>query len=395
MNDGGLLHALLFDYSLRTVALGAGALGAVAGALGCFAVLRRQSLLGDAISHAALPGIGLAFLLTGSRATPVLVLGAALAGWVGTLVVIGIVRSSRVPEDSALGIVLSVFFGIGLVILTFLQHRPMAAQAGLETFLFGQAATLRSQDVLLIAGAGAAALFLLAVFWKEFKLLAFDREFGAAVGFPMGVVDVLLTTLLVIAIVLGLQTVGVVLMSALVVAPAAAARQWTDSLSVMVLLAAILGALSGVAGAVASATRDGIPTGPAIVLAASAVVVVSLVVAPRRGLGSEILRRCRVRKRVRAEAVLAHLYALAAQHEGSLEHPHPVSVLRVMQERDTGVARSLEVLARKGWAREARPGHWAVTEEGARRARRLFRPGHGSGGESEMEAPVDDAEGRT
>jgi manganese/zinc/iron transport system permease protein len=304
MTDG-LFHALLFDYTLRTVALGAGALGAVAGAMGCFAVLRRQSLLGDAISHAALPGIGLAFLLTGSRATPVLVLGAAVAGWIGTLFVLGIVRSSRVPEDSALGIVLSVFFGIGLVILTFVQRRPTAAQAGLETFLFGQAATLLVRDVVLIVGVGGAALLLLALFWKEFKLLAFDREFGAALGFPMVRIDILLTSLLVVAIVLGLQTVGVVLMSALVVAPAAAARQWTDSLALMVVLAGVLGGGAGVAGAVLSSTGQGIPTGPTIVLVASAFVVVSILASPRRGVWAEVLRRARVRRRVRADLGVA------------------------------------------------------------------------------------------
>lgn len=374
MSDGGLLHALFFDYTLRTVALGAGALGAVAGALGCFAVLRRQSLLGDAISHAALPGIGLAFLLTGSRATPILVLGAALAGWVGTLLVMAIVKHSRIPEDSALGIVLSVFFGLGLVILTFVQHRPMAAQAGLETFLFGQAATLLVRDVILIVVAGVVALLLVALFWKEFKLLSFDPEFGGSMGFPMTRIDILLTSLLVVAIVLGLQTVGVVLMSALVVAPAAAARQWTDSLAVMVLLGGVLGGLAGVTGAVVSATGAGIPTGPVIVLVASVLVVVSLLVAPGRGLGAELVRRARVRRRVRADVVLQNLHALAAQHGDALEHPHSEAVLHAMGGRETGVARSLEVLRERGLVQESPGGGWALTPEGAERARRLFLP---------------------
>ncbi len=294
-----LLHALFFDYTLRTVALGAGALGAVAGALGSFAVLRRQSLLGDAISHAALPGIVLAFMLTGSRATPVLVLGAALAGWVGTLFVLAIVRRSRIPEDAALGIVLSVFFGLGLVLLTFVQRSPTAAQAGLETFLFGQAATLLEQDVLLIAGVGSIALVALALGWKEFKLLSFDPDFGRSMGLPMTRIDVALTTLLVVAIVLGLQTVGVVLMSAMVVAPAAAARQWTDSLGLMVVLAGALGAGAGVAGTLVSSMGRGIPTGPTIVLAASIFVGVSLLVAPGRGLVAGRLRLRRVRQQVR------------------------------------------------------------------------------------------------
>jgi manganese/zinc/iron transport system permease protein len=371
-----LLHALFFDYTLRTVALGAGALGAVAGALGCFAVLRRQSLLGDAISHAALPGIVLAFMLTGSRATPVLVLGAALAGWIGTLFVLMIVKHSRIPEDSALGIVLSVFFGFGLVLLTFVQRQPTSAQAGLETFLFGQAATLLERDVVLIVGVGALALLGLALGWKEFKLLAFDPEFGRSLGFWMVRIDILLTTLLVVAIVLGLQTVGVVLMSAMVVAPAAAARQWTDSLGRMVVLAGGLGAVAGVSGALVSATGSGIPTGPTIVLAASLLVGLSLLVAPRRGLASGFLRRLRVRRQVRADAVLADLYALAGQHRNAPGHPHPISAIRAMHERETALERSLEALARRGWAREVSPGSWGLTPEGTRRARQLFVPGH-------------------
>jgi manganese/zinc/iron transport system permease protein len=225
---------LLTDYTLRTVALGAAALGLTSGALGSFAVLRKQSLLGDAISHAALPGIALAFLFTGSKATPVLVAGAAVAGWLGTLAVMKITGATRVKEDSALGIVLSVFFGFGLVLLTYVQKRPDASQAGLDRFLFGQAATLLHRDVLLISGLGAAALLGAALFWKEFKLLAFDPDYGASLGFPMRAVDVILTTLLVVSIVIGLQTVGVVLMSAMVVAPAAAARQWTDRMGRMV-----------------------------------------------------------------------------------------------------------------------------------------------------------------
>lgn len=377
MTEGGIFHALFFDYTLRTVALGAAALGAVAGAMGCFAVLRRQSLLGDAVSHAALPGIGLAFLLTGSRATPVLVLGAALAGWVGTLFVLWIVRQTRIPEDSALGIVLSVFFGLGLVILTFVQRQPNAAQAGLETFLWGQAATLMERDVVLIVGVGTVALALLALFWKEFKLLTFDRDFGASLGFPMVRVDLILTSLLVVAIVLGLQTVGVVLMSALVVAPAAAARQWTDSLTWMVVLAGFLGAASGVTGAVVSATGSGIPTGPTIVLAASAAVLVSLLASPRRGVAAELIRSARTRKRVRMDSVLADLYALQAQHGHDLAHAHTTGALRVMHDREGSLERSLRALLERGWALEAAPGEWTLTPEGSARARRLFVTGDG------------------
>jgi manganese/zinc/iron transport system permease protein len=275
---------LFNDYTLRIVAIGAAALGAASGALGSFAVLRKQSLLGDAISHAALPGIALAFLITGSKDPLVLVLGAAAAGWIGTLLVIGVVGETRVKEDSALGIVLSVFFGFGLVLLTLVQRRPDASQAGLDRFLFGQAATLLERDIWVIGGLGSLAVLVMLLAWKEFKLLSFDREFGASLGFGMRGIDVLLTSVLVLAIVIGLQTVGVVLMSAMVVAPGAAARQWTDRLGTMVALAAVFGALSGVTGAVISSSTSRVPTGPTIVLCLSAIVLVSLLFAPNRGL---------------------------------------------------------------------------------------------------------------
>lgn len=373
MSPGELVGLVLTDYTIRTVSIGSAALGAVAGALGCFALLRRQSLLGDAISHAALPGIGLAFLLTGSRAMPVLVLGAALAGWLGTLFVLGIVRNSRISEDTALGIVLSVFFGFGLVVLTLAQRRPTAAQAGLETFLFGQAATLLERDVALIVVVGASAVLVLALLWKEFKLLTFDREFGVSIGLSATRLDLLLTGLLVAAIVLGLQAVGVVLMSALIVAPAAAARQWTNSLSVMVGLAGVLGAIAGAGGALLSSFASGIPTGPTIVLIATGAVGVSLLAAPERGLASRLVRDFRTRRRVRADGVLADLYALACQHPGRTRHPHPVAVLRAMQRTQGGVERSLRRLEANGWAREARPGEWSLTTAGMARAREGFR----------------------
>jgi len=278
----GLLHDLMFDFTLRTIASGAAVLGGVAGALGCFAVLRRQSLLGDAISHAALPGIVLAFILSGARAAPVLVTGAAVAGWLGALLVTGMVRAGRIPRDTALGIVLSSFFGFGLVLLTWVQQKPDARQAGLDTFLFGQAATLLPEDVRWITVLGGGALLLVALLWKAFSLITFDPDYARVRGLPVRRLEIALDGLLVLAIVLGLQMVGVVLMSALVVAPAVAARQWTRSLGAMVVVAGGLGAIAGVIGAMVSATGQGIPTGPVIVLVVSLMVLLSLLLRPGR-----------------------------------------------------------------------------------------------------------------
>ena len=296
MDFGQILHGLLFDYTLRTVALGTAVLGLVSGALGAFAFLRRQSLIGDAISHAALPGVVLAFMLTGIKGPAVLMAGAAVAGIAGVLLVIAVTRSTRIKQDAALGIILSVFFGFGLMLLTFLQRDPNARQAGLNHFLFGQAATLLGGDVLMMAIFGGTALLLLALFWKEFKLLSFDRDFGASLGFPMPLLEVGITLLLVVAIVIGLQAVGVVLMSAMIVAPAAAARQWTDRLGLMVVLSGLFGAAAGVAGTAISGLASGLSTGPVIVLCISAIAAFSLLFGASRGIVWAWLRRRRNRQ---------------------------------------------------------------------------------------------------
>ena len=288
-----------FDYTLMVVTIGAALLGAVSGSLGTYAVLRRQSLLGDAISHAALPGIAIAFLLTGSKAPLILVLGAAIAGWLGTLLIMSVVRLTRIKYDSALGIVLSTFFGFGLVLHTLIQRTGNANQAGLDTFLFGQAATILTRDILTIGVLGGIAIVITFIFWKELKLLVFDEGFAASLGFPIRALDILLTSLLVIAIVLGLQAVGAVLMSAMLVAPAVAARQWTDKFSVMMFLAACFGALAGVSGTIISSTASRIPTGPTIVLCATAVVGFSIAFASNRGLLWDWLRQQRNRRNLK------------------------------------------------------------------------------------------------
>lgn len=369
MDISQLLYDLLFDYTLRTVALGAAILGIVSGMLGSFAVLRKQSLLGDAISHAALPGIVLAFLITRDREPVILMLGALIAGWIATLFMLNITRTTPIKYDSALGLVLSVFFGLGLMLLTFTQKLPDATQAGLDRFLFGQAATLLQSDVIKMGIIGLTALGLLVTFWKEFKLITFDPEYAASLGFPVRVLDVLLTTLLVVAIVIGLQTVGVVLMSAMIVAPAAAARQWTDKLNLMVILGGLFGALAGVSGTLISSSAEKLPTGPVIVLCVSIIVLISMLFATNRGLLWNWIRSQQNRHKLRARAVLADLHTLAMQHPDK-EHGHSIAVLRAMSVNPDGVTHALRQLKERRHAREVSRDVWALTDEGLAEARR-------------------------
>lgn len=366
------LFNIFSDYTLRIVALGSAILGITSGALGSLAVLRRQSLLGDAISHTALPGIAMAFILTGSKAPLVLLLGAAIAGWLATLAIITIVRTTRVKYDSALGLILSVFFGLGLVLLTFIQKSPDARQAGLDKFLFGQASTLLAADVSAMLVLSTISLLVLLLLWKEFKILAFDPQYAAVLGFNITRLDVALTTVFVIAIVLGLQMVGVVLMSAMVVAPAAAARQWTDRFGVMIMLSAFFGALAGVAGAVASGVAERLPTGPAIVLCAGVIVVFSLLFAPRRGIVWTWVWQRQRDRRFQNEAALLDLYSLAQQHTGR-NHAHAIGVLRSMSDAPAGTLRAVRSLSARGLVAQDVEGNWRLTAAGFMESERILR----------------------
>ena len=289
------LIILLNDYTFQTVAVGSALLGVISGVLGSFAVLRRQSLLGDGVSHAALPGVVMAFLLTGSKNTEALLLGALVTGLAATFFITRIVRHSRIRFDSALALVMSVFFGLGLVLLTYSQKVPNANQAGLKRFIYGQASTMLQRDVVLMAICGVILLLIVILFWKEFKLFAFDPEFAETIGFGIGRLNLLLSFLIVLAIVIGLETVGVVLMSAMLIAPAVAARQWSNRLWLMVALAAFFGAISGVVGTLISSAAPGVPTGPVIVVCVTAITVFSLLFAPGRGILHRIYQRIKTR----------------------------------------------------------------------------------------------------
>tara|TARA_B100000809_G_scaffold203269_1_gene204261 strand:- start:1193 stop:2308 length:1116 start_codon:yes stop_codon:yes gene_type:complete len=347
------------DYTLRTITLGTAILGAICGMLGSFAVLRKQSLLGDAISHAALPGIALSFLITGVKDANYILIGALISGLVGTFWIKGIVKRTRLKSDTALGLILSLFFGFGMLLLTFIQKMPNANQAGLDKYLFGQAATLVEKDVWVMAGVTGVCLVVLLLFWKELKLLLFDADYTKTLGFNTRFLDILITSFIVLAIVLGLQTVGVVLMSAMLLAPAAAARQWTNSLGVMVILAAIFGALSGVFGTAISASENNLSTGPVIVLVAASFVVVSFIFSPGRGLLFREIRFRKNRTELHLKKTLTFMYQIVKTHE-NISHPHAIRILNNFQ----GFTKKTLTKLEKQQFIKIEGNKWAMTEKG-------------------------------
>lgn len=355
------------DYTLRTITLGTAILGAVTGMLGSFAVLRKESLLGDAISHAALPGIAISFLITGAKDSNTLLLGALISGLIGTFWIRSIVKKTHLKSDTALGLILSLFFGFGMLLLTFIQKQPNANQAGLDKYLFGQAATLVESDVWLMAIVTGLCLFILLLFWKEFKILLFDADYTKTLGFNTKFIDVLITSFIVLAIVLGLQTVGVVLMSAMLLAPAAAARQWTNSLAKMVCLAALFGAFSGVFGTAISASTTNLSTGPVIVLVAAVFVVVSFIFSPTRGLLFKQIRFIKNRRDLQLHKTLAFMHQIAETHN-NISHPHAIKLLNHFQ----GFTRkTLQKLVEKNYV-TLNGNMWSLTKTGFETAANLY-----------------------
>ena len=317
MLENALRFLSLSDANVRFVLFGSMLIGCTGGLLGSFTVLRRRSLVGDALAHAALPGVALAFMLTGSKALPVLLAGATVSGVLGVLVIQFIVNFTRVKADAAIGIVLSVFFGAGIVLLTHIQRGGAGNQSGLDKFLFGQAASLVRDDLEVMS---LVSLFIIAavlLFYKEFKGLIFDAGFMHSLGFSTRLVDLALMALVVLTVMVGLQAVGVVLIAAMLITPAVAARFWTDRLNRMVALSTFFGGLSGAVGTFLSSLAPRIPTGPVMVLVATALFVLSAVLAPRRGL---LARWHRLRSNARRESrqhLLRALVELEERHAGA------------------------------------------------------------------------------
>ncbi|HYF03987.1 MAG TPA: iron chelate uptake ABC transporter family permease subunit [Patescibacteria group bacterium] len=360
------------DPNFRYSVLGAMLLGAGAAAIGCFAFLKKQSLVGDAVAHAVLPGICVGFLLAGTKSTLALFAGALVTGWL-SLEAIRIIRQrTRLKEDAAIAIVLSVFFGAGILLLTMIQHSDNAQQAGLDKFLFGKAASLVEEDVQIFAVMTAIIFVLLYLFYKEFKIAAFDPQFSKSIGLPMRLIDFLQMALIVVAVVAGIQAVGVVLMAAMLITPAATARYWTNSLPKMIGLAVSMGVVAAVAGVAFSTVAPKIPTGPSIVLAATFLFAASLVLAPERGVMARAARHRRNYIRMQDENVLKTLYHLGEESGDFLKSWTEKEILARRKMPPVFLKNSLRRLRRQGFLKES-AGAWTLTPEGKRRGARVTK----------------------
>lgn len=336
----------MLTYNTVVVMLGAGLLGAQCGAIGSYAVLRRRALLGDVLAHAALPGIALAFWFTGLKQAPVLLAGALATGLVGIWFLVAARRRLRTKADAAMGLVLSVFFGAGVALSRWVQNTVQdGSQAGLDTYLLGKTAGILLADVVLVAVLSVLVLLALVAFSKEFKLVSFDPEFAQSIGWRSSWIDLSLMALLAASVVVGLPMVGVVMVAALTILPAVAARFWTDRLSAMLWLAAGFGGLSAVAGVWVSAADSGLPTGPVIILVCGVAFVISSLVAPNRGLVARWVRARAMRLEHGARVVVQETRraplreGLVVRDLQSAGVPNPITSLRLAEERGWVVRR--------------------------------------------------------
>jgi len=299
---------ILENYTLFVIVLGTLFLGVANGVLGVFTVLKKQALVGDALSHATLPGVVLAFIFTGAKDMWILLLGAAISSLVAMLLIEAIKRVSKIKDDALLSLILASFFGIGQVLLLLIQGGGNAHSSGLQNFIFGQAATMLLSDVYLIAGISILVLTLIILFYKELKLFVFNRDYFYSLGFSSKIMSALLTMMTVLVVTISIRTVGVILMSAFLIAPSVSARQWSNRLVHNLVLAGLFGVMAGVGGSLISSQVTNLPTGPVIVVVLSVIVVISLFFAPKRGIIHNSIMLNRHKKDLAKYYQLIHLY---------------------------------------------------------------------------------------
>jgi manganese/zinc/iron transport system permease protein len=322
---------LLRDYNTRLVVICTMLLGCACGLMGGFLLLSKRSLMGDTLSHATLPGVGIAFMVSVAlgmegKSLPILLLGAALSGIVGCLAVLFIRNHSRIKDDAAMGIVLSVFFGAGVAVLSIIQEIPAGSAAGLESFIYGKTASMVKEDFQVLIAVTVSVILLSILFFKEFRLLCFDESFAAAQGWPVRRLDVLLLGLVTLVTVAGLQAVGLILIIAFLITPAAAARFWSERLDNMLILSALIGALSGWLGSSLSAFFPKMPAGALIVLMAAGCFLCSMLFGGARGVLVRYVRQERLKRKVGRQHLLRALYEII---EADADRPQDVGIQSV------------------------------------------------------------------
>lgn len=359
------------DANIRFVVFGSMLLAASSAMVGVFIVLRKKALVGDAVSHGVLPGICAAFLIFGTKNIVVLICGALISGWLSLLVIDWIIKHTKIKKDAAIAIVLTVSFGFGIVLLTYIQHSGNSSQSGLDSFIFGKAAALVGNDLIAFAIIAVVLIATIISFFKEFTLVSFDEPYAVALGLPVGKLELLLTTLTVLAVVTGITAVGVVLMAAMLITPAAAARFWTNDLKKMMILSAIFGAVSGLLGAYISFIAPSMPTGPWMVVVSSLIAFFSFFFAPEVGIISRSKMQKNRSRVILEENVLKIFYQYGERNDFGLGITLS-ELLEVRPMKAELLKKALRILIRKNLLIE-KSDTWHLSKEGISKGARVVK----------------------
>lgn len=359
------------DANIRFVVFGSMLLAASSAMVGVFIVLRKKALVGDAVSHGVLPGICAAFLIFGTKNIVVLICGAFISGWLSLLVIDWIIKHTKIKKDAAIAIVLTVSFGFGIVLLTYIQHSGNSSQSGLDSFIFGKAAALVGNDLIAFAIIAVVLIATIISFFKEFTLVSFDKPYAVALGLPVGKLELLLTTLTVLAVVTGITAVGVVLMAAMLITPAAAARFWTNDLKKMMILSAIFGAVSGLLGAYISFIAPSMPTGPWMVVVSSLIAFFSFFFAPEVGIISRSKMQKNRSRVILEENVLKIFYQYGERNDFGLGITLS-ELLEVRPMKAELLKKALRILIRKNLLIE-KSDTWHLSKEGISKGARVVK----------------------
>jgi len=360
------------DPNVQMVVIACMILGSASAIVGVFAFLRKRALLGDAIAHSILPGICLAFIISGTKNPFYLILGALVSAWVSIVFMDALVRTSKIKNDAAIGITLSVFFGIGILLLTSIQHSGNANQAGLESILFGQAAALSVMDIYTFSILGILLISTVCLLFKEFKLISFNPEYAKVIGLPIKWLEFILSTITILAVALGIQAVGVVLMAALLITPAAAARYWSNNLIIILLLSAFFGAFAAFIGSMVSYLSIQMPTGPWVVVVLSIIAMISIFFAPKKGLLYRNRNQRKNRLKILLENILKTFYQLG-ERENDFQKSRKLEELILHRKIDRKeLISGLKRLKRKNLLRN-KEEMWILTNEGLREAKRMVK----------------------
>ena len=368
-----------YDPVLRAPTLGSMLMGFASALMGVVVFVRRRSLLGEALAHAAYPGLIISILLIsvldGGRAAGLLI-GAFITAFLGLFVIEKLERNFKINPDAALCLVLALFLGVGVLVASRLQFTHPILYQQAQVFLYGQAATMNDQHIFFYGGFSLLVLSFLVLKFRHLELVIFDQSFAKSIKVGTRSIDITIFILLILALIIGIRSVGVVLMSGMLIAPAAAARQWTHRFSILFALAGFFGLISGFLGNYLSVYIPlwvggdkpfSLPTGPMILLFSSSLCLFSLLFAPQRGAAARLMRIMRFRFRCISENVLKVLWK-----EGIENGVQKSDILKWNHMSGLTLALVLGSLKRGGWITEKQQSY-LLTRDGVRRAARLIR----------------------